>query len=191
MKAVLGVFLVLLCSACAYSPQQIQIAPDLGVTAKRYGQGMPVTVVARDERSAQVIGSRGGVYAQTSTISISNNLTQAVEQSATARLAAQGFSVNGTEQGTLMTLFVDEIAYDVIDNTIPKEIKMEVVMRVELENDGRTLTNRYKTEAEHRLLASPNAEKNQKMVNDLLSQTMTRVFEDPKVMAFLSGQIVQ
>ncbi len=183
----LGVTLLLLLTvACAYSPQLIQIRPDLPVSGERYGQGRPVAVAVDDQRAQKIIGTRGGVYAQSSTISVANSLTDAIQQAATAKLAAQGFSVNGTNADTAMTIIIDKIAYDLAENGVLKKVVLDAEFRVALARGEKSLTTRYQTGEEYEVIKSPSPERNEELINNLISETLERVFVDPKVKQFLT-----
>ncbi len=185
MKKLSVMFLLLMTAACAYSPQQIQIRPELQVTGEQYGQGRAVAVAVDDQRAQTIIGTRGGVYAQSSIISVGNSLTAAIAQATTAKLAAQGFSVNGTDADTRMTVIVDKIAYDLADNGVLKKVVLDAEFRVALNRGDKSLTTRYQTGEEYEVIKSPSPERNEELINKLISETLERVFVDPKVKQFL------
>lgn len=186
MKHTVLALVWVLMAGCAYSPQQITIRPDVRPEGERYGEGRSVLVTAEDQRAVKVIGTRGGLYAETSTISVANSLTDAVAQAASAKLAAQGFSINSLQTDAVMNIIIDEISYDVPESKITKTIKLAAKLRVELNSGDKTYTGQYQTQSEQQALVSPSAEKNEKLINDLLSKTLQRVFVDPKVVNFLS-----
>lgn len=66
-------WLVVLCGACALSPQLVSIKPDIKVPVAQYGNQRDINIRVEDRRNTQVIGMRGGVYGDTSTIEIGND----------------------------------------------------------------------------------------------------------------------
>ena len=58
---------------CAHSPQQLNPQPTLKAQLAPVGHGQPVVVRVVDGRASQSLGTRGGMYPETSTISVSGN----------------------------------------------------------------------------------------------------------------------
>ena len=56
---------------CAHSPQQLNPQPKLTAQLTPVGQGQPVVVRVVDGRPSPSLGTRGGMYPETSTISVS------------------------------------------------------------------------------------------------------------------------
>ncbi len=54
---------------CAHSPQQLNPQPTLKAQLAPVGHGQPVVVRVVDGRPSQSLGTRGGMYPETSTIS--------------------------------------------------------------------------------------------------------------------------
>src|SRR3990167_6512366 len=53
---------------CAHSPQQLSPQPKLNSPLTAVGQGQPVVVRVADGRPSPVLGTRGGLYPETSAI---------------------------------------------------------------------------------------------------------------------------
>ena len=60
-------------AGCAHSPQQLSPQPTLKAQLAPVGHGQPVVVRVVDGRASQSLGTRGGMYPETSTISVSGN----------------------------------------------------------------------------------------------------------------------
>jgi len=181
---VLSIFL----SACAFSPQQLTITPRPEFNAERYGMGKPVVVLAEDLRVNKVLGSRGGAYAETSVVTIGNDFSQALIKAAEDALAIQGFDVLGQKEPVAQfKVIVDELSFDIPAQTMVSVINLKALMRVEVKAGGETYEATYKTQSDQKILGYPSLEKNQEIVNGLISDTMSRIFEDQKLKAFLSN----
>lgn len=182
------IFTFALLAACAYSPQQIAIEPDVETQGERYGTGRPVVVKVADAREQKVLGSRGGAYPETSVITVADGMTDAIARAAEATLAAQGFSVNSqAEPALIMTIFVDELVYDKPKSAILSEVVLKAALRMQLEGAGETYTGRYQTRSSRKLLFTPRQAKNERMINDIFSETLQRAFSDPKIKAFIAN----
>ena len=181
---------LLLVSACAYSPQQLTINPVIDTTDQPYGNGRSVAVLVEDARSEKVLGSRGGTYKDTSVITIANDLAEAVAGAARAKLAVQGFNVNANNSelpGAQLKIIIDQLGYQMPEQSLRKKVLLSSVLRVEASAGNETYTGRYDTETEKQTLVTPNMEKNQTMINEVLSETLERLFADEKLKTFLSN----
>lgn len=187
MKIILFVFSLTLMS-CAYSPQQLSINPVVGGYSESYGNNRAVTVVVEDLRQNKDVGTRGGVYDDTSVISLVNNLDQAVAAAAIAKLAAEGFMVNSLQKDTaVLKIIIDRLSYDIPKNSFAKKVELEAVLRVEASYTGENYHAQYKTQETKQTVITPTMKQNEKMINGLLSVTLERLFSDPKLKTFLSN----
>ena len=57
-------------AGCAHSPQHLSLQPMVTAQLNPIGQGQPVVVRVVDGRSSPVLGTRGGLYPETSAISV-------------------------------------------------------------------------------------------------------------------------
>ncbi len=179
--------LLLTLSACAYSPQQITINPSIDTDAESYGQGRSVNVTVEDVRQNKALGSRGGIYKETSIITLANDMGAAITRAAQAKLATQGFSVNAGESDASMKIMIEELLYDVPESNIGKQVNLRAVMSVEVAAGNESYTGRYRTNSERQTVVTPSMSKNEELINQLLSDTLVRLFSDPKLKAFLSN----
>jgi len=178
---------IALLAACAQSPQRINVAPTLTMTGEMTGNGRAIIVSAADQRANKVLGSLGGVYGNTATITIGNNLEQALTQAANGLLAAQGYVVNSPDPSALqLTIVAEKITYEKIEQPVGSAVKLTATLRADVSRQGETFTGRYSTESEHRGALTPTREDNEKYVNALLSDTLKRMFADNRLREFLS-----
>jgi len=182
-------FLVLLSAciaACAYSPQRLTVQPVLSVEGEAYGNGMPIIVNSADQRQNTVIGSVGGVYKQSANITIVNDLEGAMARAANGLLASKGFVVNSPDPNAVqLTIVIEDISYTALDASIGSNVKLSATLRAEATHNGETFTGRYQSESERKSVTKPDAQVNERWFNELLSTTLTRMFDDPKLRHFL------
>ena len=188
MKKIVISLLSLLVVACAHSPQQVTVSPVLSMEGEAFGDNRPVNVTFEDRRASKDIGSRGGIYAGTSVISIQNDIDQSILSAAKGKLAVLGFNINsGSDEATAINVVLKDISYQPINRTLGNNIEVQVVMDIELESQGETFTGEYKSKTQRQSVMAPDEEDNSKMLSDLVSQTMNRMFADPRIKAFLSN----
>lgn len=188
MKRLIALLIFSLLASCAYSPQQITIKPVIATDGDNYGSGRPVMVSVEDGRTTKELGSRGGVYKDTSLITISNSITEAIGRAAQARLATQGFNINSSAaDAASVKIIIEELSYDTPEQSVGKKVMLKAVLSVEATAGGESYTGRYRSNSERQTVVTPTMARNEKMINDLLSDTLLRLFSDPKLKAFLSN----
>ena len=184
-----AVFLSLfsLLAACAYSPQMITVTPQVKVGASMSGQGQIIRVNVKDRRSDPVLGSLGGIYGDTSGITLANDVEQALLASVSDALARMGFVVDPAYQGDLrLVVYLDELIYSSPDNIYSNKIDMRTSLSVEASKAGSQYKNSYSSKGEKRFVSHPDYEENQQEINKLLADTLARIFEDSALINFIS-----
>jgi len=177
---------VTLLAACAQSPQRINVAPTFTLAGDMPGNGRAIIVSASDQRSSKELGSLGGIYGDTAKLTIANNLEQALTQAANALLAAQGYVVNSPDPSAVqLTIVTEKITYETVEQSVGSAVKLTATLRADATKGGETFSGRYSTESEQRTVTRPDAEDNEKYVNDLLSDTLKRMFSDNRLRDFV------
>ena len=177
-------------AACALSPQQVELDLNVSGQGERYGAGRPVEVVVEDQRSNPVIGTRGGVYAETSRITLADELTDTLARAASARLAADGFNVNsGAGDAAELRVLVEKLSYDVVEGKPAlHDVELEAILGVEVRRGGDSYRGRYQTKTSRSFVAAPSREKNAEVISQVLEETLERLFADPKLREFLTAR---
>lgn len=175
-----------LITACAQSPQRINVQPTLSVTGDAIGNGRAILVSAADERQSKVLGSLGGVYGNSATVTIGNNIEQALTGAANALLAAQGYVVNSPDPSALqLTIVVENLTYQPQEQAVGSTVKLAAVLRADVTKRGESFSGRYQSNSERRSVGRPDQEDNEQYINELLSDTLTRMFSDNRLRDFL------
>lgn len=173
-------------TACAQSPQRINVQPTLSISGDAVGNGRAILVSASDQRQSKVLGSLGGVYGNTATLTIGNNIEQALTGAANALLAAQGYVVNSPDPSALqLNIVVESLTYQPQDKPVGSEVKLAAVLRAEVTKRGENFSGRYQSDSDHISVTAPDQEDNEKYVNELLTDTLVRMFSDNRLREFL------
>lgn len=172
--------------ACALSPQQVTIKPTLKPESSNIGEGRTLSVEVVDERASDVIGSRGGMYKDTSLITLANDLPAAIRDAAVKQFQAMGFKVqSGPGASADIRIAVDTLSYsDPESSSVGFEVALESVLRVEARQNGDTYNGRYQVKTTKTYATVPGRERNEEMINETLSGALQRLFSDPKLLAF-------
>ena len=169
---------------CALSPQQLSPQPKLTGQLTPYGQGQPVVVRVADGRPSPVLGTRGGIYADTSSISVqSQDILPRLQAEAEAAVRLLGFtpSPNAYNAPQLTLTLVDLKYQSPKDSTYVTEANISASFRADVQNSSRRYSGRYGASLNQRFGMAPNQETNTKLVADVLSDALTRTFKDPTI----------
>ena len=187
-------YMILVCllavlSACALSPQTVTIEPALQVEqAQAIGQGRTLALEVVDSRPNAIIGKRGGVYPETSSISTTGDITPNIWRAVSAVLSDYQFSVvEGDADGSLkMKVVIESIDYVASGGSRVTGVTTSAVVGVVCVNGTREFTGRYRGNTSRDIFITPDTEDNQKLINETLAKVLDRVVSDEKLLEFIS-----
>lgn len=174
-------------AGCALSPQLVTIKPDLRVPVASYGAQRDVNVRAEDHRPGNVIGTRGGIYGETSTIEIGNNANTEIAYSMAAGLTRWGFrsTVDGHRgQALEFAVVLDKLNYRP-DGSVAGKLVVEAEVSIVVESGDHTYRGKYAASKELVYATAPSEEKNNAAINEVLSLALEKIFADQGLVAFL------
>lgn len=169
---------------CALSPQQLSPQPKLTGPLTPVGQGQPVVVRVADGRPSPVLGTRGGIYAETSAISVqSQDLLPRLQAEAEAAVRLLGFTPSpNAYNAPQLTLTLADLKYQSPkEGVYVTEATISASFRVDVQNSTRRYSGKYGASLNQRFGTAPNQQTNTKLVTDVLSDAMTRAFKDPTI----------
>lgn len=171
-------------TGCGLSPQYLKPEPRFTGQVASVGQGQQVTVQVSDARSSAVIGTRGGLYADSSVINVSGPAFLPRLQAETdAAVRMLGFTpvARGTDNAQL-NLKLTELTYQTVEkNPVAKEAKLQAVYVLEVKNGSRRYNGRYAATLTQGYAKAPNEQTNTEWVSQVLSEGLQRVFNDPAI----------
>ena len=183
----LGVALV----GCAHSPQQLRPQPKLNAALVAVGQGQPVVVHVADGRPSPVLGTRGGLYPETSAISVQGqDILPRLQAEAEAAVRLLGFTPSqNAYNAPQLTLTLAELKYQSPkEGMYVTEADISATFRADVQNSSRRYSGRYGASLNQRFGMAPNQETNTKLISDVLSDALTRTFKDPTIGQMLGQQ---
>ena len=189
-----SVLVLVLCAAvqgCAYSPQQLTPQPLIpGNTLQAIGHGQAVTVRFVDARSSEVLGTRGGLYPDSSTVSVSKaDLLPKMQTQAEAAVRLLGFtpSVAENDSAPKLILTLHDLSYQAPKGSLyVTKTSVGAVLTVEVEHSGSRYSGRYVSSIEQDFVETPDETQNNQWISDALSDVLQRVFTDPAVTKLLA-----
>ncbi|WP_459207822.1 YajG family lipoprotein [Pseudomonas sp. MLB6B] len=171
-------------AGCAHSPQQLSPQPKITAALAPVGHGQPVVVRVVDGRPSPSLGTRGGMYPETSTISVSgNDVLPKLQAQAEAAVRLLGFTPSaGTSSAPKLTVTLAELKYQSPkDKMYVTEATIGATFRADVVNGGRNYSGRYGASLDQRFGMAPNQDTNNKLVGDVLSDALTRLFKDQTI----------
>ena len=169
---------------CAHSPQQLSPQPKLTSPLTAVGRGQPVIVKVVDGRPSPSLGTRGGMYPETSTISVSgNDVVPKLQAQAEAAVRLLGYTpTSGAANAPRLTITLAELKYQSPkDKMYVTEATIGATFRADVVNPNRRYSGRYGASLDQRFGMAPNEQTNTKLVGDVLSDALTRLFKDATI----------
>lgn len=188
-RAVLTIALLCLTAAsCARSPQVVIISPQLADSPRKIAEQRTVELVVRDDRGSNVIGSRGGLYAETSTISTQNDISPGLIELIGEKLEQQGYVVVAPGSGgdVALTVELEELTYDT-GGSVLTEVMLSSSVGVTCKKGNETLTSRYTTNHKEEFATAPDAEDNSELVNMVVGKSLDAMLADAELGDFMSN----
>lgn len=186
MLAVAGAALVLV--GCAHSPQQLNVQPQVQVPLNPVANAQPVVVVVQDTRQSKVLGTRGGMYPNSSNLTINDQALPHIKQQVEQSLRQLGFNVvsEGTPNANRLTVSLAELRYQSpTSTTYVTEADIGATFAAEARGMNKQYQGRYGASANHRFGYAPNQATNTRLVTEVMSDALTRVFRDPEIVRVL------
>lgn len=192
-RLVLGTCLIttLALVGCANSPQQLSPQPVVIERLAPVGQGQAVVVKVVDGRASPILGTRGGLYPETSTVSVNGQeLLPRLQGQAEAAVRLLGFTPTPNAYGApQLTLTLTDLRYQTpAGNPYATEANITASIRADVQNSSRRYSGRYSAMLNQRFGMSPNEETNTRLVSEVLSDALTRTFKDPTIGQMLNNQ---
>ena len=174
---------------CANSPQQLSPEPKVTSQLAPVGHGQPVSVRVVDGRPSPTLGSRGGLYPETALVSVNaQDVLPKLQAQAEAAVRLLGFTpTTNAPNAPQLTVTLAELKYQSPkDNLYVTEATIGATFRADVSNANRRYSGRYGASLDQRFGMAPNQETNTKLVGDVLSDALTRLFKDPTIGQVLS-----
>lgn len=186
--ASLGVLTAL--AGCAQSPQYLDVNPTVSSNLPRAGNGQMVTLDTVDGRESDVLGTRSGKRMSTDTITLpAHTVIPKLESQAEAALRQMGFQPTSqpAEGRPSLTLTLTQLSYDK-GNAQAMLDKAQLVAKLQAvaKNGGTTYTGVYTSRRSQSYALTPDYDKNNQMVTELLSDALNRTFSDASIGELLS-----
>lgn len=171
---------------CALAPQNLNVKPELVVGDLKY-MNDPVELYIRDQRSnTGLLGYRDGE--KTASIMLSNSLVSAIGESVKSSLLNKGVKINTAESldsSNKISIDVIKLVYSSPDKQWVNHINLDAELLVEIKHSSAVMKKRFKSNRSLDVATAPSEAFNEKLLNSLLSELISAVFNDKEIIAFL------
>lgn len=177
-------------SACALSPQMIDIVPKPETVTRNVGNNEPVSVSTTDQRNSPAFGTRGGVYGNTSLIRPANDLAAVITDAVRKGLQAQGFNAfNPGDDGRPLEVRIVTLSYVPEEGSVVNRVEVSTVIEALARNpQGDEYKGVYRAGNTYEQPLTPSAARNEMMINEVLDRTLKQLLADPKLLSFMAAQ---
>lgn len=180
----------LLLSACAYSPQKANLAPEVVVASSQVGAGVAVGVRVVDERPSHILGRRANAYGAAAEITAAQDLAVVVREAVVKALEKKGFSPTESSASAADAKLLVEVRlleYSTSQGFWTGGVHIQGALKAVANRDGQSFEKMYRAMKEERVGVVPTAATNEEWLNAALAEVIKQMLEDPELLAFLAG----
>lgn len=170
---------------CAKSPQQVPFQAQVS-TGGIQGGGAAIALVLEDARVNNILGSRGGVYEDTSLISLKGSAIKDIELYLRDRLQKAGFEF-GADVVANWSVRLDVLSYEIEKlNTVKEEITVQSRMSIVIEKASSTYENSYSATTSEEVVGLASEAKNVDIINRAINATLRALLNDEGISEFMN-----
>lgn len=186
-----AVLLATTLSACALSPQTIDVVPKPEVISRNIGNNAAIGIATSDQRASAEFGTRGGIYGATSLLRADNDMSGAITLAVRQGLQQQGFNAYNPAAGAAeLEVRIVEFSYIPEDGSVVNRVDVQTELQALARNDrGDEFRGVYRAGNTYEQPLTPSAKRNKMMINDVLNRALSKLLADDQLLNFLSGNI--
>ena len=197
MKRYASFLLALLCAgllaSCSGVPaQSVNLKPDIKAPSGNVGKGKAVALRVVDARADRVVGYRNTDGSHGAPITVEGDLAQSVGQPLGRMLSSLGFEPAPYKDGAArsLTVTIRELNYNAQSLTVTRKVTTKCVLTVRATNGPGTWEGNFPVSQERELMMAPDENANARLVNEVLSESLSMMMSDPELVQFLGKDSV-
>lgn len=173
---------------CSLENQAVLLAPQLTYKAERIGRDQPIYLNVVDKRSSKLIGYRKDETKDRAEIVAANDLKIVVESNLKQILTDNGFLIAASADASVgqFTIEIDELSYKAGGAYVAPSIDTRVLLKGTAKRGATTRSNNYDIRKSGREARPLTADRNAKLINEIVSAALTMVAEDKAMLTFLA-----
>ncbi|MFY0675841.1 MAG: YajG family lipoprotein [Neptuniibacter sp.] len=142
-----------------------------------------IEIITNDLRPTEIIGFRL-TGEQPNPQIILKNTHELLAHTAEHALEDMGIRRFYSGEFRLVVSLVD-LNYNVTKKTLKQKVDVDMKIRLQLTKGEKSYTGNYATDKHQTFLKTPTEQDNQKLIGEVVSQTMNRAFNDPQLLDFI------
>jgi uncharacterized lipoprotein len=173
---------------CAYTPHKVALRPAVVVAEANVGGDVEVAVKVVDERPEQSLGHRGTAFGKAAEITTDQDVAGIFHEQVVEGLKKKGFSpvVYAEDFPRRLKVEVRLISYSTSTGLWTGGVHTKAAIKAVASNNEKTYEKLYRAENEVRKAFVPSAKTNIRLINEIVSQVLQKLFQDQDLMAFLA-----
>jgi uncharacterized lipoprotein len=123
------------------------------------------------------------MYPETSAVSVASaDVLPKLQAQAEAAVRLLGFTPTSSGSGPTLTVTLADLKYQSPkEGLYVTEATISSTFRADVQNNGRSYSGRYAASLDQRFGMAPNQDTNTRLVSDVLSDALTRLFQDQTI----------
>lgn len=176
-------------SGCAFMEQKVEFAPQVDVQESKIGAGKKVALEISDERDGQVLGRRGTAYGMAAKIKTTQDIKELFATEITKGLEKKGFVpvADSDKAARKLKIEIRLLQYEASTGFWTLGSEAKTTLKAVAQNDGKIYEQLYRIgSGEKRTVFVPTANSNSQLLNESVSNAISEVFRDNKLISFLA-----
>jgi len=179
---------VILLSGCStFQPHQVTLQslhPEINKQTS-LPASLNVSVVTRDMRSSSLLGFRISRLSDRAEVHLPLPATDALTEAARIALVKLGATPVQTGSNAEIEIRLQDLSYTANQKAL-QSVDLHTTITITAKTGGETLSSNYTTDKQYQYATTPSLQDNEKMVNEVILLSISRAFNDPKLINFLS-----
>lgn len=180
-----------LVAGCSMNPQNVVIDPNPEMMAFNLGNRQSVAVSVVDKRASPLLGYRKDETKEQAPLRTGNDVAAAVAAKVREMVADNAFTVaGGGDADAKLTVEITEISYKASGKYVAPKVATRAAFRAVAERGLTTYSQTYSIANEAVEALPLTAERNERIINETVSQALGMMIEDEGLWRFLATGVV-
>lgn len=180
--------LLLLGGCSTFQPHQINLASIHPAISPQHtlSDSQQIEVESQDMRSSPLLGFRISRLSDRAEVNLALPATKALTEAtkvALVKLGATPAADNGTAK---ITVKLEKLSYTATQKAL-QIVDLSVTIQINAEQFNETFSGSYTTDKQYQYATTPSLQDNEHMVNEVITLSINRAFNDPKLISFLKN----
>ncbi|MBW7836638.1 MAG: hypothetical protein H3C28_08395 [Sphingomonadales bacterium] len=177
-------------AGCSMKPQNVIIDPAPEMMAFNVGQKQRVAVTVVDKRASSLLGYRKDETKEQAPLKTGNDVAAAVAAKVREAVVDNAFTVAGGDGDAKLTVEITEITYKASGKYVAPKVATRAAFRAVAERGLTTYSQSYSIANEDVEALPLTAERNERIINETVSQALAMMIEDEGLWRFLATGVV-